>query len=246
MPSIVRSQGEGDFTPIDAGTHIGRCHQVINLGVHAAGPWKPKPKHYIAFEIPSERVTWTDKENVEHEGPAIVGARYTSSLSPKAVLRQQLESWRGALFTEEQLASFDLFNLIGVPALISVVHSDDGKYANITALMKLPRGMQCLPAELPTLAYDPQDQNAAATFQQLTNRMQDTVTRGQENATIPAAPTHAPPPARAPGSVYVPHPESENPVPGHVLHEQRNGSRPTGRAPNFHEHAQDFDDDIPF
>lgn len=247
MPSVVSSQGESDFTPLSPGTHVGRCHQVINIGMHASGPWSPKAKHYIGFEVPSERVTWTDKEGVEHEGPAIIGSRYTSSLSPKATLRQHLESWRGALFTDEQLKAFDLFHLIGQPALISVVHSEDGKYANITSIMRPPQGIVCPPAELPQIAYDPSDPNAHVAFAQLTQRMQETVTRGQEQSPVIAAPGGAP----GAGHVYVPPPMSENPAPGYATPPRLrppNGIPPTSPPGHFagHTQGQEFDDDIPF
>lgn len=235
MPSIVSSQGESDFTPLPAGTYIGRCYQVINLGLQAAGPWEPKNKHYIGFEVPAERITWKDKEGIEHEGPAIIGARYTSSLSPKAILRQQLETWRGRVFTEAELAKFDLFNLIGAPAMISVVHSEDGKYANITGLMRLPQGMVCPPVELPPVAYDPTDPQANIAFAALTKRMQETVIRGQELAESASA---APPPM------------PPTPTPGHLT---PSAIMPNGRGSMMAPppqpavpHSADFDDDIPF
>lgn len=243
MPSYVSSKGESDFTPIAAGTYVGRCYIVCNLGVQAAGPWEPKNRHYIGFEIPTERVTWTDKEGKDSEGPAIIGGRYTSSLSPKAILRQQLETWRGALFTDEQLAKFDLFNLIGVPAMISVVHSEDRKYANISGLMRLPQGIVCGPAEIPTIAYDPADPQADEVFQKLTNRMQETVKKGQLD-----------PASRSPGDngsgVYVPAANTENPAP--TGHQEPSPPGHQSRSEFLQQGEQvppqdtDPDDDIPF
>lgn len=239
MGSYVKSQGESDFTPLPPGTYVGRCYQVINLGLHAAGPWDPKNKHYLGFEIPAERVTWTDKAGIEQEGPAVIGSRYTSSLSPKATLRQQLESWRGALFTDEQLQKFDLFNLIGVPAMISVIHSEDGKFANITGLMRLPQGLVCASEELPQVAYDPEDSGALAAFALLSNRMQETVLKGQQ---VPDTP--APPPTHQPAPAHPAVPAHQVP-PGHQMPRSAASMLP----PNHHQPgtgADDFDDDIPF
>lgn len=220
MPSTVSSKGESDFTPIPAGTYIGRCYQVINLGLQAAGPYEPKGKHYLGFEIPAERFEYKDANGIEQEGPAVVGARYTSSLSPKATLRLQLETWRGRVFTDEELAEFDLFKLIGAPAMISIVHSDDGRYANISAIVRLPKGMICGPAELPTAAYDPMDPMAAVEFEKLSPRMKETVIKGQALAAAQAAPV----PAAAP-------------APGH----QTPSALLAPSAPDEY-----FDDDIPF
>lgn len=257
MPSYISSNGESDFTPIQPGTYVGRCYIVCNLGLQAAGPWPAKNKHFISFEIPTERVTWTDKEGVEQEGPAVIGGRYTSSLSPKANLRMLLETWRGQVFSAEQLAEFDLFSLIGVPAMISVVHSEDGKYANISGLMKLPPTLQCAPAELAPIAYDPMDAGAQAAFAALSDKMKATIMKGQVSAGQPPAgppaiptghqaPIHAPAPGHQSPSALV-HSGHHMPAPGaptapHAPHAP-------GPARQAHQPLvadDDFDDDIPF
>ncbi len=76
--------------------------------------------------------------------------RYTLSLHENASLRKDLENWRGKKFTEEELQGFDLEKLLGVNALITVVHSQgaDGKtYSNIAAVSKLMKGMAPLEAQ---------------------------------------------------------------------------------------------------
>ena len=165
MPSTVKSSGGGSFELVPQGTHIGRCIAVVNLGLQETG-WGPKNKHWIGFEIPSVRVEW-DKDDVHHEGPALIGNRYTSSLSDKAILRQHLESWRGKKFTEAELDGFDLFKLLGVPCMLSVTHTDDGKYANISSIMGLPTGTIAPEEETPRTKYDPSEPNATELFETL-------------------------------------------------------------------------------
>ena len=159
MPSIVKSTGSSNFTLIPEGTHVARCCSVVNLGMQDSA-WGAKPKHHIGFEVPSIRVEWI-KDDVNHEGPGIISSRYTSSLHEKAILRQHLESWRGKKFTDKELDGFDLLKLLNVPCLISVVHSDDGKYANINAIMGLPPGTTVPDRETPLTGYDPSEPKAA-------------------------------------------------------------------------------------
>ncbi len=67
--------------------------------------------------------------------------KYTLSLSEKANLYKDLKAWRGRDFTEEEFQGFDLDRLVGKSCLISVVHSADGKYANIGSIAPLMAGM---------------------------------------------------------------------------------------------------------
>ena len=157
MPSTVTDTGGGgNFKPIPEGVHIARCYLVCNLGLQDSGRWGPKPKHLLGFEVPAVRVEW-EKDGRQHEGPAFISSRYTSSLSEKAILRQHLESWRGRKFTEEELAGFDLFKLLGVPCQISVVHNhaNGNTYANINAIMGLPVNTEAPAQENKSVGYDP-------------------------------------------------------------------------------------------
>ncbi len=189
MPSNVKSKSESSFEPVPTGTHIARCVTVVNLGMQPGGRWDPRSKHYIGFEVPGVRVEW-EKDGKKNEGPAIIGNRYTSSLSRKAILRQTLESWRGRAFTEEELDGFDLFKLLDIPCLISVTHSEDGQYANIAAIMGLPKGTVAPDRETPLMKYDPSDPNAAKDLSNLHNWMQETIDKG---LVLEAAASHSAP-----------------------------------------------------
>ncbi len=195
MPSTVSSKGESSFELVPPGTHYAVCTRVLNLGEQTT-KYGSTPKHFIGFDVPAVRVEW-EKDGVKHEGPAFIGSRYTSSLSPKAILRQHLEAWRGAAFTEEQLAGFDLFSLLGVSAMISVTHTEDGKYANISAIMGMPPGSPKVTPESELLGYDPSSPDAAAVFAKLPEGFQKTIQRGQQ-------PVAAPPPLPPPPAVGAP------------------------------------------
>jgi hypothetical protein len=87
-------------------------------------------------------------ETFEVEGqqkPFIVSKFYTNSLSEKANLRKDLESWRGQPFEVKELLGFDLMNVLGKPCILSIVHNEDGK-AKVSSVAKVMRGMECPPA----------------------------------------------------------------------------------------------------
>lgn len=152
--------GGGDYKPTPAGNHVGICSMVVGLGKQRVQSQmygeSIKPQIYVAFELPHETVTWTDKDGNERTGPMRIGKTYTLSLHENANLRGDLESWRGRPFTEEERAGFDINRLAGAPAMVNVTHVEkNGKtYANITALTPLPKGMEKPSLSDVALIYD--------------------------------------------------------------------------------------------
>jgi len=155
---IEKSTGGGDFTPTEAGQHTGICNRVVDYGTHiSTGMYagKSQRKLMIAWEIPSLRVKF-EKDGKEIEGPVIHIERYTWSFHENANLRAVLESWRGKQFVDEDFEgpkAFDMRNLIGVPALLQIVHNAKGEkiYANLQSIMKMPGKRE----DWPTLENDP-------------------------------------------------------------------------------------------
>jgi len=152
------SGGSGSFEPVPEGTHIARCITVVDIGFQET-PWGSKEKVYLGFEVPDVRVEWKDKDGADHEGPAIIGSRYTNSINEKAILGQHLVSWRGKQFTDDERQGFDLFNVLGAPCMLSVTHNTKGDrtYANITGIMRLPQGMTAPEIEGELIGYTPND-----------------------------------------------------------------------------------------
>lgn len=182
MALLSKDGGGSDFQPVEPGSYIARCVNVVDLGLQESGQWGKKEKVYLGFEIPSERVKWTDKEGKEHEGPAFIGARYTNSISERAILGQHLTSWRGRPFTDQERKGFDLFTVLGVPCMINVVHNESGGkvYANINSIMRLPKGMDCPPAESDLIACSPMDNDTAANLTKLPEWLQKVVRAGYQ------------------------------------------------------------------
>ena len=202
MALTISGNSSGGFEPLPAGTYVARCVSVVDLGIQQT-PFGGKEKVYLGFEVPSERVEW-EKDDKKHEGPALIGSRYTASNHEKSILGQHLTSWRGKPFTEEERAGFDLFTVLGAPCMINVVHAENGgkTYANIQAIMRLPKGQECPPAETDLIGYTPQDLEKAANFDKLPEWQQKLVNEGhspQQSAPPPADPhTNMTPPVPGP------------------------------------------------
>jgi hypothetical protein len=155
------SGGGGDFKPAPVGNHRGVCTMLVDLGNQRVQSqmYGESVKHqvYVAWELPDETISWTDKDGNEKSGPVRIGKTYTVSLHENANLRADLESWRGRAFTEEEKAGFDISKLLGAPALINIAHKagNNGKtYANVTAVTPIPKSMEKPTPANGTVIYD--------------------------------------------------------------------------------------------
>lgn len=153
--------GGGDFKPCPPGNHRGVCSMVVDLGNQRVQSQmygeKIKPQVYVAWELPDEPITWTDRDGVERTGPMRIGKTYTVSLHENANLRADLESWRGRQFTDAELDGFDIAKLAGAAALINVAHKQGGNgktYANVVAVTPLPKGMEKPATANGVIVYD--------------------------------------------------------------------------------------------
>lgn len=152
MSLTVNGGSSASFDPIPEGTHLGVCNMLIDLGMQYSETYKNSSrKVLIGWEIPDETI---DLDDGPH--PRTISKRYTASLNESANLRQDLAAWRGRDFTNEELAAFDLRNIVGKSCLINVIHKESGgkTYANISNIMALPRGMQPAKLQDKALVYD--------------------------------------------------------------------------------------------
>lgn len=121
------------------GTHLARCYQLIDLGTHEEefqGVKKRARKIRIGWELCHEHLS----EGKFAGEPFHVGKTYTASLHEKSGLRKVLRSWRGRDFTEQELAGFDMRNILGAHCMICLVSNDKG-YTNVDSVMKAAKGM---------------------------------------------------------------------------------------------------------
>lgn len=176
MSLIAKDKGGVDFKPVPAGTHVAVCTLIADMGVQPTGKFKPKQQLYIRWELPNEVTSWKDSDGNDHSGPMVIGKKYTLSLSEKANLRADLESWRGRLFTEQELKGFDIKNILGKACMLGVTHNVVGPktYANVSAVMGLPKGTTPPRPSVTPVAYDIDDPNPEA-FAKLPSWLQEAI-----------------------------------------------------------------------
>ena len=143
MALTVRERGGADIEPIPAGVYVATCYGLVDLGTHLNPVFgNDAHKVLVQWEVPEIRGEF-ERDGQKVSLPRAISKRYTLSLSEKANLRKDLESWRGRKFAAQELAGFDLRGLLGAACQLQVVHetSKEGRtYANVAAIMALPKG----------------------------------------------------------------------------------------------------------
>jgi hypothetical protein len=146
MSIFATNEGNGGmkFDPIENGTHVATCVQMIHIGT-IEDEFDGKPvkgnKVRITFELPNELVKFKDDEP---EQPRFISKEFTLSMNEKAGLRKFLNSWRGVPFTEDEAKRFDITKLLGLPVMLSITTktSKTGKqYNDILSASALIKGM---------------------------------------------------------------------------------------------------------
>lgn len=179
MAIIVSADSSTPRQNVSAGSHIARCYSIVDAGTHD-DMYQGKPRLRrtvrISWEIPGE--------TFEKDGkllPLSIHKPYSFSLSEKATLRKDLESWRGRPFSADELKAFDLAKLLGQPAMLSVLHvQKDGKtYAQISSVSKPPKGLECPPQVNPSFEYSVMSHDQSA-FDKLPDFMKDTIRKSKE------------------------------------------------------------------
>jgi hypothetical protein len=190
MGFVASDSGGGNFKRVPSGVHIGRCYSLIDLGTQlSSGQYGEKLQHKI-------RVAWElfgeDEEGkpltVEFDGkemPMTISKSYTLSLSEKASLRKDLQSWRGKEFTDEEAKGFDISKLIGAYCMVNVTTSEtNGKtYSNVANLTPLPTALKASkPSPIHEVVTFDLDNPDWAVFDSFHDKLKDAIKRSPEFA----------------------------------------------------------------
>ncbi|MEM8668766.1 MAG: hypothetical protein AAGG48_14695 [Planctomycetota bacterium] len=125
------------------GNHLAVCYGVFALGTQET-KWGEKFQVRIQWELPHEHMS---------DGrPHVIGKTYTYSSNEKSSFVQDLESWRGKKFTDEEFGNFEVFDVIGVGCFLNLVESGD--YVNIDAIAPLPKGTEHPKFKSERIAFD--------------------------------------------------------------------------------------------
>jgi len=139
--------GGGEFTLVPQGMHLARCYRVVDLGTQETmylGAVKHLHKVMLQFEVHGEDDTGNPTVTTKGE-PMSISKNFTLSLAEMATLRKDLQTWRGREFTADELRGFELKNVLGAWAMISVIKAmgNNGKeYTNIAAIMSVPSAIK--------------------------------------------------------------------------------------------------------
>ena len=170
------SNSGGDFKLAPSGMHVARCFKLIDCGTHENKKFGGM-QHlgYIFWELPNKLID----EGEYKDQPFVVRKQYNLSHNEKATLRLDLENWYGKTFDTAALdgaGGFHLNKVMGRPAMLNIVHSDDGKYANIKNVNPLPDGIECPPPFNEQFTYELGDE----TIDQLSEKMREFIETAQE------------------------------------------------------------------
>ena len=174
MSLTVKETKGGGGAPIEPGAYPARCVGVVDLGIqHNDFNNKDQEKVRLIFELPTERVQVDGEDK-----PRWLSKPYTASLHEKSTLRHDLDAWRGKPFTQEELAGFNLANVINAPCLLTVVNQEGkngGTYAKIAGISKPMKGMDVPPLENEPIQFDMDAEDAEAVLNLLPTWMQEEV-----------------------------------------------------------------------
>lgn len=137
-----------EFKPVPEGNHMGRCYRVIDLGTQEVS-WADDPapklmhKVLIAWELSGEADDGSPLQTDDGK-PLVVSKQYTLSLSKKANLRADLESWRGKAFSDDELKGFNIAQLLGAYCMVTVKHDTKGDktYTNVASVARWPSALK--------------------------------------------------------------------------------------------------------
>jgi hypothetical protein len=141
---IIDESPTQEFRKIDAGSYLGRCFSVIDLGHQTVSfiengqpAQKQQRKVLVSFEL------FGDDSNgpLEIDGkPMVINKKYTFSMNEAAKLRLDIESWKGKKLVKGVDLPFDMKSMLDKWAMVNVVHNDwNGKtYANLNSLSQVP------------------------------------------------------------------------------------------------------------
>ncbi|NBT49663.1 MAG: hypothetical protein EBT07_17985 [Actinobacteria bacterium] len=176
----------------EAGATIGVLYSLVDLG-HQKTNWdneeKWTPKVRLTFELPDQTDEFEVVENdktTKVEKPMVVSIEQTRSLGEKASLRKLLEQWRGQTFTSKELQAFSLKNLLGKPAMLTLIHktSQQGRqYCAIAGASKLPKGMKAPATTANAHLYYEIEQGEGGQFNDMPEWLQDKIRASKEFAT---------------------------------------------------------------
>jgi len=184
----------------EAGATIGVCFSIVDLGTQKTnwdGDEKWTPKVRLAFELPDHTIEGEVTENgktTKVTKPMVVSMELTRSLGERATLRKHLETWRGQSFTSKELAAFNMKNLLGKAAMLTLVRktSQAGReYCAIQGLAKLPKSVKAPTTTENTQVFYEIEEGKGGAFADMPEWLQGKILESKELSGAVVAPVKA-------------------------------------------------------
>jgi len=169
---------DSDMEIVEAGLHKSRCVRMIDRGTHKNEQYGNWNRQFMAmFELPEYLI-----ESGDHQGePLSVCLFFNLTIGEKSKLRPLLVGWLGRGLTEkEDLEGYEVFDLIGKPAYLNIIHakSGDKTYANIQSIIPLKE--EDCPAQIGDLVKFDLDNFDQKVFDGFSEKMQEKIESSRE------------------------------------------------------------------
>lgn len=140
----IKAQSAPPRELIPAGNYVAICYSMIQIGTvdnTYKGVTKKTPKLRLGWELVDELKVFKEGDKPK---PLVIEKEYSLYMTDKSNLRKDLESWRGATWTDKEAEDFDVTKLIGASCMLNIIHhtSDAGKvYEKIAGITKVPKNL---------------------------------------------------------------------------------------------------------
>lgn len=147
--------GGAEFDPIPEGVYPAIVVGVYDVGTHHSDKWgKDQRKLVLSWEIPGERIE-LERDGEVQDLPRLVSSTYTLSMNAKGNLRRDVQAIEGHALSDAEAGTYDLFSLAGRACQLQITHTtkDQRTYANVAAVMALPKGMAAPQGEMEPVTF---------------------------------------------------------------------------------------------
>lgn len=138
MSMVASDNGGIEIPKLEGGVYRSISSAMVDLGLQKSEKFKTTQRKFILiWTIQGEEVEINGEKQARQ-----ISKEYSFSLNEKSTLRKDLQSWRGKVFTDEELRGFNLLNVLNVACQLQIVLDEkNGKqYNNIAGIMSLPKG----------------------------------------------------------------------------------------------------------
>jgi hypothetical protein len=194
----IQYKQTSSFKPAPAGAAVARCVQIIDLGTQTEEGFKGRGVRHVhkirfGFELPFVKMTEGDYAGQ----PYVIHRRFTLSFHPKSNLKAFLETWFAKKIEGEETINKiinNFPNFLGQVCQVTIVHSEDGEFANIMSIGQFLGEKKAVPAPFNPLIYfelSPEGYKKEI-FEKLPEKTQETIKQSPEWIALNGGPTMTP------------------------------------------------------